>query len=259
MFLFDSHTHIDFDDFDQDRDEVLTRAKKAGVNKLIISATTQTGWINIQTIVNEAKSEWPSCYAAYGLHPMFMQEHKTADLHALSEQLKQNKVVAIGEIGLDFFIPVYEDDKQAQIKLFVEQLKMADAFNLPVIIHARKSLDIVLKHLRKFPNIKGSIHSFSGSLQQADQLLDLGFYLSFGGPVTFDRANKLRQIVSTMPLNKLLIETDSPDQSDSLHQGERNEPAYLFDIAKSIAELRNVTIEELAKATTINAETLFKL
>lgn len=259
MHLFDSQTHLDFAEFDRDRDDVLCKAKGAGVEHVIISATTGKGWDNIQHIVEQVKPEWPERYAAFGLHPMFMNEHKLEDLDKLKEVLKNTNAVAVGEIGLDFFIPVSDQDKDAQIHLFIEQLKIADIFSLPVIIHARKSLDIVLKYLRLFSNLTGSIHSFSGSQQQAEQLIEQGFYLGFGGPVTFDRATKLRNIVRQMPLEKLLIETDSPDQSDATHYGKRNEPAYLTAIAQSIAELRQLSVEDLAMATTKNAKKLFKI
>jgi len=254
MQLIDSHSHIDFTEFDHDRSEAIARAEKAGISQIIVSSTTAERWL----LVNNVVENYPSiCHAAYGLHPMFMQDHKAEDLDRLKSWLKNNKAVAVGEIGLDFFIDDPEED--AQISLFVSQLEIATELNLPVIIHARKSLDIVLKHLRLFPGIRGSVHSFSGSGQQAQQLIDMGFYLGFGGPITYTRATKLRKLLIDLPLDALLIETDSPDQPDYQHHGQRNEPAYLLIVAQAIAELRNVDIGLIAEATSKNARALFKL
>ncbi len=249
----DSHTHIDFPDFDQDLDRVLNDASYAGIEHIIVSATTAQRWGKIKKIVDK----YPQCHAAYGLHPMFMSEHKGQYIDELTQWVETEKPVAIGEIGIDFFIE--NPDKEGQVTLFIEQLKIADAFTLPVIIHARKSLDIILKHLRQFPNVTGSIHSFSGSEQQAQQCIDLGFYLGFGGPITYSRATRLRKLVTQLPLDCMLIETDSPDQPDASHFSKRNEPAYLPNIATMIAELRGITVEEVAKITHFNAQSLFKL
>ena len=252
MQFIDSHTHLDFSEFDSDRNRVIDRASKIGVSKIIISATVESGWQNLEEVVLKYQ---PQCYSAYGLHPMFMAEHKAKHLDVLPEYLQKEHVVAVGEIGLDYFIP--NPDKQAQLDLFVAQLEIASEMKLPVIIHARKSLDIVLKHLRRFPNLCGSIHSFSGSEQQAKQLIDLGFYLGFGGPITYTRATKLQRLVKTLPLESILLETDSPDQPGASHYGERNEPAFLPEVAEIIAKLRSITLAEVAKTTSQNANNLF--
>jgi len=256
MILIDSHSHLDFSEFDNDRADMLNRAKKSGVSDIIISATTAERWPLLKNL-KQIDSSKPECHIAYGLHPMFMSEHKLEHLDSLKTLLEKEEAIAVGEIGLDFFIP--EPDMKKQIDFFTAQLAIANELNLPVIIHARKSQDIVLKYLRQFPNLRGSLHSFSGSEQQAKQLIDLGFYLGFGGPITYTRATKLRKLVSTLPLEALLIETDSPDQPDALHFGERNEPAYLPNIAETIAQLRGISIDEVARITTYNTRTLFKL
>ena len=254
MHLIDSHTHIDFTEFDTDRDAAIKRAKDAGISNIIVSSTTAERWHYVKSVV----SHHPSiCHAAYGLHPMFMPEHKEIHLQDLRTLLNHEDAVAVGEIGLDFFIP--NPDKEAQLALFIAQLEIANEYKLPVIIHARKSLDLVLKHLRRFPDLRGSIHSFSGSEQQAKQLIELGFYLGFGGPVTYTRATRLRGLLKNLPLDSLLLETDSPDQPDALHHGKRNEPAYLVNIAQDIAELRNIELTELAAITTCNAKKLFNI
>lgn len=253
MKFIDSHSHIDFNDFDDDRNETITRALNVGVTRIIVSATTAKRWQFVKRVTTES----PNCYAAYGLHPMFMAEHKASHLDDLTLWIENENSIAIGEIGLDYFIP--SPDEKGQLALFISQLKLASEFKLPVIIHARKSLDIVLKHLRQFPALTGSIHSFSGSEQQAKQLIELGFYLGFGGPITYTRATRLRKLVKTLPLESILLETDSPDQPDSSHYGARNEPAYLPAIAETIAELRGMEIEEIARVTTNNSQTLFNI
>lgn len=258
MELIDSHSHIDFTEFDHDRSEAILRAKNVGVSHIIISSTIADGWKNIADITNANK---PICHAAYGLHPMFMDEVDHSDLDKLKEFLLINKAVAIGEIGLDFFIPESKNDhnKTKQIETFLKQLDIAMEIKLPVIIHARKSLDIILKHLRNYPALTGSIHSFSGSEQQAKQLIDLGFYLGFGGPITYSRATRLQKLVKILPLDSMLIETDSPDQPDSSHHQQRNEPAYLPYVANCIAKIRNIDTNQVATVTTNNAKALFQL
>jgi len=264
MQLIDSHSHIDFTEFDEDRSSAIKRAKDVGVSDIIVSATTAKRWPLIKKLCGKQNNEQAQCHPAYGLHPMFMDEHTSQNINDLSLWVKNEKPIAIGEIGLDYFIDEAngEDSKQvrqSQLDLFIAQLELADTFNLPVIIHARKSLDIVLKHLRRFPNLSGSIHSFSGSQQQAEQLIDQGFYLGFGGPITYTRATRLRKLVATLPLESLLLESDSPDQPDSLHYGERNEPAYLLSVAQVVAELRGVDVKTVTQITTKNAQTLFNL
>lgn len=256
MQLIDTHSHIDFSVFDRDLPEVLTNAKQAGIAEIVVSATTAKRWPVIKALVDESSF----CHAAYGLHPMFMDDYSPQHLDMLKSWIEKERPIAVGEIGLDYFIPLEDGDKSRveQLTLFISQLELANEFNLPVIIHARKSLDLILKELRAFPNLTGSIHSFSGSEQQAKQLIDLGFYLGFGGPITYTRATRLRKLIASLPLESLLLETDSPDQPDAMHFGERNEPAYLPIIAKTIAELRGIEIESVAETTTYNAQTLFR-
>jgi len=258
MELIDSHSHIDFAEFDHDRSDAILRAKDADISHIIVSSTTANRWELVTNVVETNKS---ICHAAYGLHPMFMDEIQNDDLDKLKDYLENHEAVAIGEIGLDFFIPESSNEfnKRKQIDIFVGQLMIAEALKLPVIIHARKSLDIVLKHLRNFPSLNGSIHSFSGSEQQAKQLIDLGFYLGFGGPITYSRATRLQTLVKNLPLESMLIETDSPDQPDSSHHQQRNEPAYLSTVANTIANIRDIDVNQVATVTTANAKALFKL
>lgn len=257
MQLIDSHCHLDFSVFNNDRNQLIENAKAKGVEKIIVPAVSSKNWHAVKTL----KESYAIAEVAYGLHPMFMSQHKKDHLAELRVFLEasneKNKPVAVGECGLDFYIK--DADKPAQIEIFVEQLKIACDFSLPVIIHARKSLDIILKYLRQFPELKGVIHSFSGSMQQAEICINQGFLLGFGGPVTYTRATKLRKLVAELPLESLLLETDAPDQPDSIHWGERNVPANLVDIATVIAELRATSLSEVAHRTTQNAKGLFTL
>ncbi|RVU84207.1 TatD family deoxyribonuclease [Leucothrix sargassi] len=255
MRLIDSHCHLDFQAFDHDRDAVIAQANVSGVSDIIVPAVGASTWSVLEGLCAQPQSV--GLHAAYGLHPMFMAHHETQHLLALEKQLSNSRAVAVGECGLDFFIPEY--DAQKQLAIFTGQLDLAVQFDLPVIIHSRKSLDLVLKELRLRPSLSGVIHSFSGSQQQAKQLIDLGFYVGFGGPVTYTRATKLRSVIKSLPLDGLLLETDAPDQPDASHHGLRNESAWLIDIAKSIAEMRGEAVEVLAEATTQNACALFGL
>ncbi|MEH6454991.1 MAG: TatD family hydrolase [Cocleimonas sp.] len=261
MQLIDSHSHIDFSEFDADRNQAIRRAKDSGISDIIVSSTTADRWQSVKKVCDDNPH---MCHPAYGLHPMFMKEHKVKngddDIERLKSYLDNNHAIAVGEIGLDFFIKeADETNRKDQLKLFIAQLEIANDLNLPVIIHARKSLDIILKHLRKFPKVRGSIHSFSGSQQQAKQLVDLGFYLGFGGPITYDRATRLHKLIKDLPLEALLVETDSPDQPDSNHHQQRNEPAFILHVVKKIAELKQFDIEVVTEATTRNAIELFNL
>jgi TatD DNase family protein len=163
----------------------------------------------------------------------------------------------VGECGLDFYIPGY--DSKAQIKLFEDQLDIACNHRLPVIIHCRKAMDQVLKALRKFPSMTGVLHSFNGSVQQAEQAKELGFRFGIGGPITYERANKMRTLIARLPRESLLLETDAPDQPMQGHQGQRNEPALMIHVLEALAEIRQETVEEVAHYTTENARSLFRL
>ena len=255
MRLIDSHCHLDLAAFDRDREAVTLSAATVGVSDIIIPAVEAQTWTALARLCQRERSV--SLHAAYGLHPMFMGQHTKQHLLDLEQQLSSAQSIAVGECGLDFFIP--EHDKSRQLDFFTAQLDLAVQFKLPVIIHSRKSLDFVLKELRIRPSLSGVVHSFSGSLQQAKQLLDLGFYLGFGGPVTYNRATKLRALVQTLPLDGLLLETDAPDQPDATHYGLRNQSAWIVDIAECFAALRNESVEYIAEVTTSNALRVFDL
>jgi TatD DNase family protein len=249
--LADSHVHLDDKRFDTDRDAVLARAQAAGVSLQVIPGTDAASWPRIQALCKPGSG----LFAAYGMHPMFMHRHQAKDLDALTHWLETHHPVAVGEIGLDFHQEGH--DAEAQRQLFLRQLTLARDFDLPVILHARGALDEVITTVRRTGVLRGVVHSFSGSLQQAEQLWKIGFHLGIGGPITYERAQRLRRIVTSMPIEYLLLESDAPDQPGASHRGERNEPAYLPDVLHCIAKLRNQEPGDLATATIANTMRLF--
>lgn len=251
--LIDSHSHIDTDEFDADRADALSRAREAGVTRQIVPAIAASGFAKLRDLCHAEAGLFP----AYGLHPMFLAEHAPAHLDELARWIEREKPVAVGECGLDFYIEGLDRDLQQQY--LDGQLALAKDFDLPVILHARRAFDDVAAAIRRVGGLRGVVHSFSGSEEQAQQFFRLGFHVGIGGPVTYDRAKRLRTIVAAMPLEWLLLETDSPDQPLAGHQGRRNEPAYLVEVLDCIAALRGESRESVAAATTANAERLFRL
>jgi TatD DNase family protein len=249
--LIDSHSHFDHRRFDQDRPDVWQRAQDAGVTAQIVPAVTAADWQRLK----ETCASFAGLYPAYGLHPMFCHEHKDADLQLLADWIEQEQPVAIGECGLDFYID--NPNRERQLELFEAQLEIARVYNLPVIIHARKAVEDVIITLQKYPGLIGVLHSYSGSLQQANRLIDMGFLVSFGGPVTYPNANRLHQLVAALPLESIMLESDSPDQPDVEHRGQRNEPSYLQQILHKISEIREEPVDVIAAQTTSNAQRLF--
>ncbi|MGN6151840.1 MAG: TatD family hydrolase [Lysobacteraceae bacterium] len=251
--LLDSHAHLAAPEFDGDRDAVLARARAAGVARQIVPAVNAAGWPKLRELcANEA-----GLLPAYGLHPMYLDEHRDADLVALRDWIERERPVAVGECGLDFFVEGLDPARQA--RFFDGQLRLARDFELPVVVHARRAVDAVLAAIRRFGPLRGVIHSYPGSADQAKRLFDLGFLVGIGGPVTYERANRLRTLAATLPIECLLLETDAPDQPDSDHRGQRNEPARLVRVLDTVAALRGIAPAEVAAATTANAERLFRL
>ena len=253
MRLVDSHSHFDAAEFDADRAAARARAIAAGVDAQIVPAVDAAGWPKLKAVC----SEYSDLHPAFGLHPMYLAEHRPEHLHELRDWIDRERPVAVGECGLDYFVEGLDVD--AQQFYFDAQLQLAREFDLPVIVHARRAVDAVIASIRKIGGLRGVVHSFSGSAEQAAQLHKLGFLLGIGGPVTYARANRLRGTVAAMPLEQLLLETDSPDQPDAGHRGERNEPAYLTKVLEVVSELRGVPQEVVAAATTANAQRLFGL
>ncbi len=251
--IIDTHCHLDVDAFDRDRDEVLQHARDAGVVAQIIPAIEVSGWRRLLELCGVHHDLYP----ALGLHPVFLQQHTQSDIEKLAAVVKTVQPVAIGEIGLDFSIKSLDRDTQQQ--LFEAQLVIAKNSRLPVIIHARKSHDEVIKLLRKHHISAGTIHAFSGSLQQGMHYYEMGFKLGFGGMLTFERSRKLRQLAHELPAEALLLETDAPDMTVASHRGERNSPQYLPQVLAALAGARDESIEEVARYTTNNARAIFHL
>jgi len=252
--LIDSHVHLDHAAFDGDRDAVIARAARAGIGQMVVPAVDAASWARIRSLGDEHPSV---VHPAYGLHPMFVEHHAPGDVDALSSWLDRNPAVAIGEIGLDSHGDGAE--REPQRHYFERQLRLARERELPVIVHARGALEEVSLALRRSGGLRGVVHSFSGSEQQAERLWDIGFHLGIGGTVTYPRAQRLRRIVARMPIELLLLESDAPDQPGAAHRGERNEPANVAEVLRCVAELRGESEAQVAAATTANACRLFGL
>jgi len=253
MELIDSHCHLDDDRFDDCREKMLAQAAQAGVKRLVIPATTANRWEKVKQVC----ADHDGLYPAYGLHPMFVEQHQISHLRELDEWLEREQPIAVGECGIDFFHSRVDEKWQRQ--LFLEQLQLANSHRLPLIVHVRKAMDEVISLLRKHARHGGVVHSFAGSQQQALQLHDLGFKLGIAATVGFERAKKLRSVVAAMPAEALLLESDAPDQPGAAHRGQLNQPAYILEHLQTMAELRQCSPEDLAATLNHNAESLFKL
>jgi len=249
--LIDVHCHLDLEPFDEDRELVLERSVDNNISDIIIPGTQKIYWDKIRNLCTKHKQ----LHACYGLHPYWVNNHNKQDLKLLDTYIELYRPVAIGECGLDF--RPQQADKDTQLNFFENQLLIAENHNLPVVIHSVKATEKVIEIIRKFKNLTGMIHSYSGSLEQAHQLIDLNFFISASGSVTYGRAKKMQSVMKEIPLTSLLLETDAPDQPDEKNSDKRNEPAYLVNTARFIAELRGDSFENIARQTTMNAEKLF--
>ncbi len=247
MELIDTHCHLDVEEFDADRSDILQQCRSAGITRIVIPAIHAAGWDKLLQLCREEAGLYP----ALGLHPVYIASHQDTDLPVLEQKLHEENPLAVGEIGLDFFLTELDRDRQQAI--FEAQLQLAQTARLPVILHVRKAHDQVLATLRRI-RVKGGIaHAFNGSLQQAQQYLDLGFKLGFGGTLTYERSSKIRQLAQQLPLDAIVLETDAPDMVVAQHRGERNSPQYLTHVLSALAELRQMEPLSLARQTTANA------
>lgn len=254
--LIDTHNHLDFPEFDADRNDVLARCRALGVERQVLLGVFEGNW---QRVWNMALAE-EGLHAAFGLHPVYLAQHQPAHLDALRQKLEAHighpKLCAVGEIGLDYFIP--ELDRAAQQELFENQLQMAADFELPALLHVRRSHAAVIATLKRFRLKRaGIIHAFAGSVEDAKEYLKLGFHLGLGGAPTWPQANRLRKVVAQLPLDAIVLETDSPDMAPAMHPYGRNSPEFLPDICAALADIRGVTPEELATASSRNACAVF--
>ena len=249
--LTDTHCHLDAAEFDADRDQVVARARLAGVSRIIVPSV---GRANFGTVASLCR-DYPECRPAYGIHPMYVDRAHEDDLAALRETLVREQPVAVGEIGLDRFVENRDDARQEFF--FVEQLKMAREFGLPVLLHVRRAVDPVLKQLRRIPVVGGIAHAFNGSRQQADEFIKLGFKLGFGGAMTHPRALRIRALAVELPLEAIVLETDAPDIPPVWLAGSRNEPAEMGKILEVFVGLRKLSPAEIAVAVEKNVKDVF--
>ena len=265
MPWIDTHCHLDAAEFDADRDVVRQNAKSLGVETCVIPAVMASHFDEVRLLAHRHADAY-----ALGIHPLYTQQAEDKDLATLDAHLHAHRddprLVAVGEIGLDGFVPEINTPEAfaKQTHFFEAQLQIAQRHQLPVILHVRRSADGLLKGLRQFPVAGGIAHAFNGSLQQAKLFIEMGFKLGFGGAMTYDRATKLRALATELPLSALVLETDAPDipphwmytTAEDREKGKaqgRNSPAELPRIASVLAELRGISLEELAAATSANA------
>ncbi len=251
--LIDSHAHLEMKEFDNDREEVIERAKKAGVDSIITVGTN----LSLSRKAVKLAGQYENIYAAIGIHPHDVGKINNQTYDDLKELAGRKRVVAYGEIGLDYFRNLAP--QELQIEKFGEQLSLAKELKLPVIIHARQANDQSLKMIKASGIHRGVFHCFSGDYEMARQCLDWGFYLSVPGVVTFNKSKTMQDVVKRVPLSSLLLETDCPYLTPDPYRGKRNEPAYIVHTAKKVAEIKGITWEEAAAVTAQNTLNLFNV
>ena len=245
--LFDTHCHLDAAEFAACRDSVVNAALTAGVGDMLVPAVSAASWP--ATLAMRSRY---GCRVALGLHPVYLAQHRPEHLEQLADALDRERPDAVGEIGLDFYLP--ELDPAAQEALLLAQLKLARARQLPVVLHLRRAQDRVLKYLRQVQPPGGIAHAFNGSRQQADALIALGFKLGFGGAMSYSGSQRIRHLAATLPLSALVLETDAPDIRPAWCPPEQpNQPDNLPRFARILAELRGERVEDILTATTANA------
>jgi TatD DNase family protein len=256
MRLIDTHTHLDFDDFEADRDVVLASSQQLGVERVVVLGVYQR---NLQRVWDLALNQ-PSVYAAFGLHPVFLEEHQAEHVQELRDWLTRlaghPKLCAVGEIGLDYYIE--SPDRPRQLELLEQQLQLAADFNLPALLHVRRSHADTIAALKRFRLArKGVVHAFAGSREEAREYIKLGFKLGLGGAATWPQALRMHRVIADLPLDSVVLETDSPDMAPAMFPGVRNSPEHLPAICAAIAQLMNITPDTLAAASSANACEVF--
>lgn len=250
--LIDTHCHLDAAEFEADRDAVHAAALAAGVGQIVVPGVAVDGFARLKSVV----ARYPGCHAAYGIHPLYAMAAQDSDLATVRHWLESERPVAVGEIGLDGYVP--DLDPVRQTHFFVEQLKLAREFELPVILHVRRSIDPILKQLRRIRVSGGIAHAFNGSRQQADEFIKLGFKLGFGGAMTYSGSSRIRALAAELPLDAIVLETDAPDIPPAWLDRGRNTPAQLPAIADVLAELRNLPRGEIIAACRLNAQQVLR-
>lgn len=251
----DTHCHLDAAEFAAEQDTVAAQALQLGVAMIVIPAVARDNFATVAALAHQHAH----CSYALGIHPVFVPQAEESDLAALRETvalaMADPRFVAIGEIGLDFFIPALTTPalREKQEFFYAEQLKIARDFGLPVLLHVRKSQDSILKHLRRIKVAGGIAHAYNGSFQQAQTFIELGFKLGFGGAMTYTRALQIRCLATTLPIEAIVLETDAPDMSPAWLHPQRNSPEQLPRIGQALAELRGISVEAVAQLTAANA------
>lgn len=260
--LVDTHAHLEFDDYKDDLHEVLKRAKDSGVEKII---TLGVDIERAKKAINLAKAH-DELFAAIGIHPTDTSNlDLDATVNALDEMLSGgNKVVAVGETGIDFYRTKSENlekEKEIQVAFFKAHIELAKKYELPVIIHLRGvgAFECAMEVVSEYAPLKGVVHCFSEGVEEARQCIEKGLHISFTGIITFKKSEVMQQVAKEIPLEKIMVETDAPYLAPDPYRGKRNEPAYVLEVAEKIAELRGISFEEVAKQTTKNAHDVFGL
>jgi TatD DNase family protein len=255
--LIDSHAHIQGNEYDGEVEAVIERARGAGVEKII--AVGGAGDMSSNTDAIALADSFPDIYATVGMHPHDAKDVGTEELRALSELTAHPKVVAVGETGLDYYYNHSPRDMQRRV--FSQFIRIARQTGLPIVVHERDATKDAAELLRSegAGELRGVIHCFTGNYEAACAYLDLGFYLSFTGIITFKNAESLRDVVRKVPLEHMLIETDSPFLTPVPHRGKRNEPAYVRFVAETVAIVRGISLEQVARITSANAQNLFEI
>ena len=252
MFI-DTHTHLFFNNFDEDREEVIKNALAVGIKYMLVPGTD----FETSKQAVELAEKYDSIYAAVGIHPHDSKDWDDTWIEELRELAKHEKVVAIGEIGLDYFYDFSPKEKQHQA--FEKQIQLALELNLPIIVHNRDSNDDIMEFSRKYKDtsLKGQYHCFAGTVENARELVEMGHYISFTGNITFKKAESVREVLSKVSVENILLETDSPFLTPVPHRGKRNEPKHIPLIAEVVAETHHLRIEDVARTTSWNAYNLF--
>jgi TatD DNase family protein len=253
MEIIDTHCHLDVEAFDPDREAVLARCHDAGISTIVVPGIAAAGWDKLIALCSERNDLYP----ALGLHPIYINDHLPDHIGKLKALVAQYHPVAIGEIGLDYYIETL--DRTRQQSFLEQQLQLAGDVNLPVILHVRKSHDQMIKTLKRFTVPGGIVHAFNGSLPQAQQYMDMGFKLGFGGTLTYEGSKKIRRLARELPLEAIVLETDAPDMVVSAHRGQRNSPEYVLDCARALAKIRDCALEDIALQTSHNARAILNL
>lgn len=252
----DTHTHLDFADFDGDRQAVLADSDRLGVRRLLVMGVTRSNWDTLWTLVEND----PRLYAAFGLHPVFLDEHQPEDLQHLRDRLERHagdpRCCAVGEFGLDYYIE--EPDRERQQQLFEAQLQIAADVDLPVLLHVRRAHAPVVAALKRYQLRRaGIIHAFSGSYEEAREYIRLGFKLGMGGAATWPQAKRMHRVIAQLPAESLVLETDCPDMAPAFRPYQRNSPQNLPQICARLAELRGETAQQFARQCLHNTCELF--